>query len=152
MITIIRTNSDNPNFKGLVKLLDQDLTQRYGVVQTKYNKFNVIQSLDTVVIAKVNGEAVGCGCFKEYDKETVEIKRMFVKVEHRGRGIAAQILGELETWAIERGFSKAVLELANKQPEALLVYQRQGYQQIENYGQYVGLEISMCFAKDLAAA
>jgi GNAT superfamily N-acetyltransferase len=152
MITIIRTNSDNPDFKGLVKLLDQDLTQRYGVVQTKYNKFNVLQSLDTVAIAKVNGEAVGCGCFKVYDKKTVEIKRMFVKAEHRGMGIAAQILGELETWAIERGFSRAVLELANKQPEALRVYQRQGYRLIENYGQYVGLEISMCFSKDLAAA
>ena len=152
MVTVVRDNSSSPDFKQLVKLLDLDLNQRYGAVQSQYDKFNVIESLDTVVIAKVDSEAVGCGCFKQYDKETVEIKRMFVKPEHRGLGIATQLLIELESWAIERGFSRAVLETGEKNPEALRLYKQHGYRQIEKYGQYVDFEMSICFAKNLAAA
>jgi putative acetyltransferase len=152
MVTVVRDNSSNPDFKKMVKLLDLDLNQRYGAVQSQYDKFNIIESLDTVVIAKVDGEAVGCGCFKQYDKETVEIKRMFVKSEHRGLGIATQLLIELESWAIERGFSRAVLETGEKNPEAMHLYKQRGYRQIEKYGQYVALELSICFAKNLAAA
>jgi GNAT superfamily N-acetyltransferase len=152
MVTVVRDNSSSPDFKKMVKLLDLDLTHRYGVEQSKYDKFNIIESLDTIVIAKVDGEAVGCGCFKQYDKETVEIKRMFVKTEHRGMGIATRLLIELESWAIERGFSRAVLETGEKQKEAIRLYKKHGYRQIENYGQYVDFELSICFAKNLAAA
>ena len=152
MVTVVRDNSSSPDFKQLVKLLDLDLNQRYGSVQSQYDKFNIIESLDTVVIAKVDSEAVGCGCFKQYDKETIEIKRMFVKSEHRGLGIAKQLLIELESWAIERGFSRAVLETGEKNPEAIRLYKQHGYRQIEKYGQYVDFELSICFAKTLAAA
>jgi GNAT superfamily N-acetyltransferase len=152
MVTVVRDNSSNPDFKKMVKLLDLDLNQRYGAVQSQYDKSNIIESLDTVVIAKVDSEAVGCGCFKQYDKETVEIKRMFVKPEHRGLGIATQLLIELESWAIERGFSRAVLETGEKNPEAIRLYKQHGYRQIEKYGQYVDFELSICFAKNLAAA
>ena len=152
MVTVVRVNSSDPDFKKMVKLLDLDLNQRYGVEQSKYDKFNSIESLDTVVIAKVDGEAVGCGCFKQYDKETVEIKRMFVKTEHRRLGIAAQLLIELESWSIERGFSRAVLETGEKLSEAIRLYTKHGYRQIENYGQYVDFEMSICFAKNLAAS
>ena len=151
MATIVRTNSSSPDFRLLVKLLDDDLYRRYGAVQSQYDKFNIIDSLDTVVIANVGGEAVGCGCFKQYDKETVEMKRMFVKPEHRGMGIATQVLIELEHWAVERGFSRAVLETGEKNPEAIRLYMQHGYRQIEKYGQYVDFELSLCYAKDLTA-
>jgi GNAT superfamily N-acetyltransferase len=152
MVTVVRDNSSSPDFKKLVKLLDLDLNQRYGAVQSQYDKFNIIESLDTVVIANVDSEAVGCGCFKQYDKETVEIKRMFVKSGHRGLGIGTQLLIQLESWAIERGFSRAVLETGEKNPEAIRLYKQHGYRQIEKYGQYVDFEMSICFAKNLPAA
>jgi GNAT superfamily N-acetyltransferase len=151
MVTVVRINSSNPDFKGLVKLLDQELAQKYGALQSVYNKFNIIELLDTAVLAKLDGMPVGCGCFRQYDTKSVEIKRMFVKPDRRGMGIATQILKELEAWAVERGFSEAVLETGIKQSEAIRLYKKQGYRQIENFGQYVGLETSVCFAKNLAA-
>jgi putative acetyltransferase len=149
MLTLIRVNSGDEDFKLLVGLLDQNLSERNGTQQTWYDQFNVVGALATVVVAKMDDQPAGCGCFKQFDKDTVEIKRMFVKVEYRRRGIAGRILKELEVWAAEIGFSRAVLETGKKQTEALDLYRKNGYGRIENFGQYAGDENSVCFAKSL---
>ncbi len=149
MLNLIRATSDNEDFKHLIILLDQQLNERNGAIQSSYTRFNVIAAIDTVVIAKFDNHPVGCGCFKQFDKNAVEIKRMFVKPEHRGTGIATRILSELETWAAGLGFSRSVLETGKKQLEAINLYKKSGYAQIENYGPYVGMENSVCFAKKL---
>jgi GNAT superfamily N-acetyltransferase len=149
MTTIQRTDSHSPEFRVLVALLDLDLKERYGAVQAEYDRFNVIDSLDTVVIAAIDGQAVGCGCFKHFDDRSVEIKRMYVIPEARGKGVAAKILAELESWAVERGYQRAVLETGKKQAEAITLYRKKGYTLIDNYGQYTDFDLSVCFAKDL---
>ena len=98
-------------------------------------------------MAYIDGEAVGCGAFKPFDHQTVEIKRMYVAPAFRGRGIAGQILAELETQANELGYVACVLETGQKQPEAIQLYQKNGYAQIPNYGQYAGVENSVCMKK-----
>ena len=92
---------------------------------------------------------VGCGCFKKFNNSTVEIKRMFVPLSFRGKGISKKLLIELEQWAKEKGFSGFVLETGKKQHEAIGLYTKLGYQQIENYGQYVDMPNSVCFRKYL---
>jgi putative acetyltransferase len=151
MLVLIRTDSAHQDFRTLIGLLDQHLNERHGTLQTVYDKFNVVQSIGTVVVAKVDNQPAGCGCFKPFDKDTVEIKRMFVKSEHRGRGIGARILIELENWAAGLGFSRSILETSKKLPEAINLYKKNGYSQIENFGQYACMEMSVCFAKNLKA-
>lgn len=142
-----RTNHTNENFQSLIKLLDKDLRGRYPEDQDEYDQYNKVDQIDHVLVAYVDDQLAGCGCFKTYDDEAVEIKRMFVRPEFRGRGISKAILSELETWAKEVGFSKAVLETGTAQEEALGLYQKQGYQRIPNYGQYVNMPNSVCFQK-----
>jgi GNAT superfamily N-acetyltransferase len=101
------------------------------------------------VLVYVDGKPVGCGAFKKYDDESVEIKRMFVLPEMRGKQLAAQILQELENWAIDEGYCKAVLETGHKQTEAIRLYTVAGYSLTENYGQYIGMEESICYRKEL---
>jgi len=149
MLSLIRTDGGNQEFNELIGLLDQQLRERNGVLQSKYDKFNVVLSVGTVVVAKWNGQPAGCGCFKQFDKDTVEIKRMFVKPENRRAGIAARILRELEDWAAGLGFSRSILETGSKQLEAINLYKKSGYRQTENFGQYAGMETSLCFAKEL---
>jgi GNAT superfamily N-acetyltransferase len=74
---------------------------------------------------------------------------MYVHPDSRKQGIAAQILNELENWATEIGFSACVLETGKKQPEAIALYQKAGYQIIPNYGQYIGVDNSVCMLKQL---
>lgn len=94
-------------------------------------------------------DAVGCGAFKEFNDETVEIKRMFVPDEQRGKGIASKVLKELEAWALELGYTTCILETGKRQPEAIALYKKNGYELIPNYGQYAGVENSVCFQKVL---
>ena len=149
MITIETNNSDHPDFVQLVKLLDADLACRDGSEHSFYAQFNKIDKIKHTVIAYHDGKPVGCGAMKEFSPEAMEIKRMFTLPEMRGRGIATKVLAELERWAEELSYSKCVLETGKRQPEAIELYTRHGYMQIENYGQYVGVDNSVCFEKQL---
>ncbi len=149
MLTSIRTNSDNTDFIAMVKELDADLAIRDGNEHAFYAQFNKIQSIKNVVVAYENEVPVGCGAIKEYSTDTSEVKRMFVYPEYRGKGIASYILHELENWAEELGFDRCILETGVKQPEAIALYKKTGYEIISNYGQYLNVENSVCFAKRL---
>lgn len=148
-IKLLRTDSEQTEFVSLVKLLDQDLAIRDGDDHAFYHQFNKIDSLKNVVVLYENDKAVSCGAFKPYSGNSVEIKRMFTLSENRGKGLAAKVLAELETWAHELGFESAILETGVKQPEAIALYRKCGYAQIPNFGQYAGIENSLCFEKSL---
>ena len=148
-ITIKRTEASDPDFPQLITQLNLELRETYGDIQSVYERYNQVQNLDTVVIAYVNDIPAGCGCFKKFDADTVEIKRLFVKKSERGQGIAFNILGELEIWAKEDGYSAAVLETGNKQLEAIALYEKAGYTITPNYGQYAGMPTSVCMKKEL---
>jgi GNAT superfamily N-acetyltransferase len=149
-ITLKRTDSTDPDFRSLITLLDKELNERYGeLMQSTYDSYNHIIELDTVLMAYRDGIAAGCGCFKKYDDSTAEIKRMFVKNTERGQGVAYQILFGLELWAKELGFTNTILETGDKQHEAIALYQKLGYVITPNYGQYSGMETSICMRKEL---
>ena len=146
---IIRTNSNNIDFQELVKELDADLKIRDGEEHSFFAQFNKIDLINHVIVAYFNDEAVGCGAMKQYDDDTMEVKRMFVKPISRGNGIATIVLKEVENWAKELDFSKCILETGIKQPEAIALYQKNNYTQIPNYEQYEAVESSVCFEKTL---
>ena len=74
---------------------------------------------------------------------------MFILSDSRGKGFASLILAELENWALELDFEKCILETGKMQPEAIALYRKNGYCKIPNYGQYTGVENSLCFEKNL---
>lgn len=147
MITLKRTNSDNTDFQDLVRELDKDLAIRDGDEHSFYAQYNKIDAIKYVVVAYQDDEPVGCGAIKEFEPNVMEVKRMFVPPEKRGNGIASSVLNELETWAKELDINKCVLETGKKQPEAIRLYEKNGYQLIPNYGQYIGMDNSICFEK-----
>lgn len=149
MITVTRTTSDNQDFEKLVIALDAYLAILDGEDHAFYAQFNKTNLLKNAVIAYENKTAVGIGAYKEYDSETVEMKRMYTLPEFRGKGIASKILTELELWAKEENYKIAVLETGFMQKEAISLYQKLGYIITENYGQYKGVENSVCMKKTL---
>jgi GNAT superfamily N-acetyltransferase len=149
MTNIERTDSENVEFVELVRLLDEELKIRDGDEHSFYAQYNKLDLIKHVVLAYENEEAIGCGAFKKYGRDTVEIKRMFVNPAKRGKGIAVEILRELETWAGEENFAYAILETGYNQPEAIRLYQKSGYEIIPNYGQYEGVDNSLCMKKRL---
>ncbi|GAA4312073.1 hypothetical protein GCM10023149_07300 [Mucilaginibacter gynuensis] len=148
-VTLKRTNSADADFQMLIKELDLDLRERNGEMMDIYDQHNKIAPIDTVVIAYLDNEPAGCGCFKIFDDSTIEVKRMFVRKNARGKRISSLVLAELENWAKELGYSIAVLETGSIQFEAQALYQKAGYDRIAAYGPYIGLPDSLCYKKVL---
>lgn len=149
MIHLKRTNSTDTDFINLVHELDKDLSIRNGDENAFFAQFNKIDAINEVVVAYLHDTPVGCGAVKPYDETTMEVKRMFVPLEHRGKGIASLVLAELEAWSRSLGYHKCILETGEKQPEAIRLYHKNKYVVMPNYGQYVGVASSVCFEKKL---
>lgn len=150
MVQIRRTTSDDPGFNLLIAKLTRMLAELNGEKDSFYVQHNHVEGVPTVVVAYVESVPVGCGAFRAIGRGQVEIKRMFVEPEYRGRGIAKLVLAELESWASELGAEKAVLETSRRLEPAVALYRRSGYRFIPNYEPYVDVEDSVCMERTLA--
>ena len=149
MAAIKRTTSADDDFQRLVQLLDLELAGRDGDEHSFYAQYNKTGSLKHAVVYYATGEAAACGALRPYDANTVEIKRMYVVPHLRGQGIASIVLNELEAWAAKLGYKVGILETGKRQPEAIRLYEKAGYIPIPNYGQYAGVENSVCMRKEI---
>ena len=148
-VRIVKTTSENPDFVNLIAALDKSLWEHYPELKSDYWGNNKIEFNPNVVVVYHNEEAVACGCFKKYDQNTIEIKRMFVIDAMRGKGLARQMLAVLEQLGKDLGYTIAVLETLFKQKEAIALYQKTGYAIVDNYEPYVGLTNSICMRKQI---
>ena len=149
---LIRCDNFNLGFQALVKLLDAELAIRDGKDHAFYHQFNGIDALKNVVVVLEGGLPVACGAFKKYSATQAEIKRMFTLSRARNKGLAKQVLSELELWAAELGYSAVILESGKAQVEALAFYPKNGYTITPNFSPYIGVENSVCFIKELKKA
>lgn len=146
---VVISDSKNKDFLDLIALLDIDLGERNGDLQSFYSAYNKVDYIKDVVIIYSDDLAVACGAFKEYDSSTVELKRIFVRKEYRQRGLAKIIVSTLEELASNRNYKSSILETGIKQKEAISLYKKQGYEVIDNYYPYIGMETSVCMRKEL---
>ena len=79
-----------------------------------------------------------------------EVKRMYVKPEARGRGAAKRLMALLEQAAREAGCPLMTLETGPSQPEAIALYERQGYARCGPFGDYRDDPLSVFMQKRLA--
>lgn len=149
MPLVEKTNPQHPDFIKLIQALDADLAFRDGDEKDFHAQYNKTDNIKHAVVIFENEIAVGCGALRHFDEFTVEIKRMYVAPESRGKGIATQVLLTLEDWARTLGYTHAVLETGEKYPEAISLYTKNGYERIPNYGQYEKVISSRCFKKTL---
>jgi putative acetyltransferase len=147
MIRLTRTDSDNKDFITLVKLLDAELAELDGDEHVFYAQLNKTDKIKTVIVAYENDRPISCGAIREYSPTITEVKRMYTLPENRGKGIATKVLIELEKWATELSYQKCILETGWRQPDAVRLYEKNGYKRIPNYGKYAGIENSVCFEK-----
>ncbi len=145
-ITAKSEDPGSPDALGLMKELDEELLSRYPAQSVHGMKPS---EAAVFIIARIDGHAVGCGALREVSKETVEIKRMFVRNLHRRKGISKKILKALESTAGEFGYKNIWLETGEAQPEAIRLYESSGYHRIPRYGEYTHDPLSVCFGKQL---
>jgi len=147
MIRLVKTDNTHPDFVQLVEQLDAYLTITDGEEHDFYHQYNSIDALQYVLLAYENDKPVACGAIKEFNTDSMEVKRMYVMPKARRKGIAAQLLQQLEQWAKELGYKKCILETGKRQVEAVQFYHKCAYTQIPNYGPYKNIANSVCFEK-----
>jgi len=147
--SIKRTDSVNLDFIELVKHLDLELAEIDGEEHNFYAQYNKVDKIKHVVLVYEENKPIACGAIKEFSPQIMEVKRMFTQSQYRGKGLASMLLAELEKWAKEMHYEKCVLETGKRQQDAVALYQKNGYLITPNYGQYIGVDNSVCFAKTL---
>lgn len=146
-INIVRTLPGNKDFLCLTFMLDEVLSLNDGKENAFFAQFNKSDDLDIAVLIYAGKIPVACGALKKYSENTAEIKRMCVSPEYRGKKFAKIILRELEKLSSELNLSECILETGRDLKTAVGLYQSSGYDVIPNYGQYAGIEKSICFRK-----
>lgn len=147
---ISRVDPRGPDALELIRELSRELANLYDHSHDGSGDFRPEDALvakSAFLVARLGDRALGCGAIRPLEEGVAEVKRMYVRPEFRGLGLAKAILAELERLAVEFGYSCVRLETGPKQLRACAVYQRAGYRTIPRYGKYVGCEDSRCFEK-----
>lgn len=147
-VDVKKADARDSDLALMIAQLDEDLLQRYPAEAIHGLDFSDPKVASVLfAVTYVDGRPVGCGGIRPLDEESTELKRFFVQQACRGQGTAKQMLTFLEEEAKVQGFSRIKLETGNRQPEAIRFYEKNGYDRIEPFGEYVGSEFSICFEK-----
>ena len=139
---------DDPDAAALREAQRVEVEGRYGG-DTEPGPKPTADDIAVFLVARRDGEAVGCGGLRAIDAAHGEVKRMYVAPEARGAGVSTAILAALEAEARRLGWSRLVLETGTAQPDAMRFYTREGFTPIPNDGHYADSADSRCYAKDL---
>lgn len=140
----------SPAARELIERLDKLLTSSYPAESNHLLSVEALRQPNvTFLTASVEGEVAGCGAFVNQEGEYAEIKRMFVLPEFRGLKLGRRILEELENLARTSGLELARLETGVHQSEALLLYEKAGYQRRGPFGDYSEDPLSIFMEKKL---
>ncbi len=134
----------------LVAELERELRQDYPphyIHELNVQSFEEAQGIFLVCIN--DNETIGCLGLRPLNRDTGELKRMYVRPKFRRQGAAKTMLTEMEKEAALRGFRRIVLETGNQQHTAIALYQANGYQAIPPYNQASDGPASVCFSKML---
>ncbi|MCC7376744.1 MAG: GNAT family N-acetyltransferase [Verrucomicrobiales bacterium] len=138
-----------PVARQLIAELCSELSARYGTPPSPFSPSEAATPRSAFLVARLDGEPVGCGAIRRIDDHTADVKRMYVAPAGRRRGIARSVLVELERRAEAFAYRAIRLETGIGQPEAIALYEACGYRRIGPYGSYVGNPSSVCFEKFL---
>lgn len=147
-LEIVDIDPARPEAAELLGLLSRELAQITGADgTTNFSPVDASHPRAAFVIARSEGEAVGCGCIRPLTAEVCELKRMYSK--YRDRGIGRRVLLALEARARELGYREVWLETRKVNAQAVNFYTRWGYRVRDNFGPYVGRPEAVCFEKVL---
>lgn len=151
-LTLLRRSYDHPDAAVLVRDLHSDQLQRYGFADHPEDNdaadFEPPPGL--FLVGYQDGRPIACGGYRRLPGDsTVEIKRMFVQPDGRGRGYGRLLLHALEGAAERCGARRVILETGARNVEALRLYLRAGYCLIPGYVGGRNPDVNRALGRDL---
>lgn len=150
MAVLREATAGDPAAEALVAQLVTELVARYGQEGASPA---ALADLDLVVVAEVDGVARACGGLRSLagplGAGPAEVKRMYVDPAARGTGLGRAVLRDLVARARDRGVPRLLLETGDRQPEAIGLYESEGWTPVEPFGPYAADPSARCYAIDL---
>lgn len=142
------TDEKDERFLELVRELDRGYYERIGDELSKYDSYNEFKEPHIVILAFDDDTAVACASYREFDDDSVEFKRVFVKKEYRKRGIAHDIITDLEKLVIENSFRYSYIVTGKNNKASIKLYEKLNYELIDNFGQFKDDDTVICMKKE----
>ncbi|MFI6318873.1 GNAT family N-acetyltransferase [Nonomuraea sp. NPDC050556] len=139
---------DHPAAVALRTAMQEEMGRRYADRLDELPAGMAVQA-ESVLYTGVIFDAetpVGHVLLRRLDGE-VELKRMYVAPSHRGSGVASALLAGAEDAARRLGARRIILQTGDRQPDAVRLYEREGYTRIPIYAPYTEMAYSTCFEK-----
>ena len=156
--TVEHTELNDPRAAALREDMSAELGARYAdradlrrLRQESQNPAGVIDPdsvIATILVLSADRTPVGHGILRWLEDEP-EVKRVYIASAARGSGAAAVLMTALETAAAATGLPRLRLSTGDRQPDAVKLYTKLGYQRIPLFGPYVDFPWSICFEKPL---
>ncbi|WP_420646145.1 GNAT family N-acetyltransferase [Vibrio parahaemolyticus] len=141
-----KVEPSNIDFQSLVAELNSLLSQiTNDSGESSFSSDAFDSSKDGCIVVYLNKVAVACGVFRLHQNEVCELKRMYSNKP----GAGGYLLKQLECYAVEKGYKKAVLSTRRINLKAVNFYKRNSYSESGEYGKYVGVKRSICLSKAL---
>lgn len=150
-LTWEQTRWDDPRAATLRTAMDAEIGPRYAALRGDSPRpaQPTSDDVELVLLALVDGEVAATGTLRRLP-DRWEVKRLYIGAEHRRLGLASALLSRLEEASRERGATELFLQTGNRQPEAIALYERQGWERVEVFAPYDPTDrISVCFRKEL---
>ena len=146
MSTRIReASADDPVALRLIDAMGEELTKRYGDGGLSPASPEQFRAPGTFLVAELDGAPVGCAGLRPSGDGTAEVKRMYVDPAARGRGVARALLAALVEHARGQGLTRLQLETGTEQPEAVALYESEGWTPIAAFGHYKDDPRTRCY-------
>ena len=141
------TNEKDERFIELTRELDNEYFMKLGDVVERYKDHNALTDPHIVILALNWGKPIACASFRFIDKDTIEIRRVYVKRRYRRKGIAYKLIKQLEKLAMEENFKYSVIETGKDNEAAINLYKKLDYETIDNFGLFEGDDLCICMKK-----
>jgi len=138
MVIIQPVPPSDPRARACVRAYARDLAQRFDdgfdpAMSNPVHDDELVPPAGVFLLATLNGEPVACGAVKLHPAAPAEIKRVWVADSVRGLGLGRRMLAALERYAAERGWTAVRLDTNRNLTEAIAMYRRAGYREVEAF-------------------
>ena len=145
MISLREVAADDPVALRLTEAMGEELSKRYGDGGLSPASPEQFRAPGTFLVADLDGVPVGCGGLRPGADRTAEVKRMYVDPAARGRGVARALLRALVEHARGNGLHRLLLETGTEQPEAMALYESEGWTRVPPFGHYAHDARTRCY-------
>lgn len=140
---VIKRNCSDEQVLRLFSEHDDFMIDFLGEDKRYYTRYTDGENLEAVWVAYQDGEPAGCAAYRRKDEDTGEIKRLFVREEYRGRGLARALFAAVKSHAKAEGCRKLFLDTRITLEPAVTMYRNLGFQVVFQQGLYIQMEMTI---------